>query len=248
VSPRALAALRLLRRTRRPEGLVLDRGTRREVEKFLAAFIVFSLERRPAMLQYVAPPGRAKPPAGPDERWPRESKMKRINAFLFLVAAAAALAGCGYSLGPLFRPDLRTVAVDLSDNLDRRARGFERDVHLALVDELTLQGLKIVDRKDADSILQGEILDSWKTPLSETRFNQVRESEVEFRMAVTWTDRRTGEALLPRTFVRGVRSIVDAQQETLTSIQPSLARRLARQIVQRLEELPARNRPAPKAS
>jgi len=166
-------------------------------------------------------------------------KVLRLAPLGAVLLAVVLPIGCGYRLGGLLPPRIKTVKVDIMENLDRRARGFERELHEALVNQFVLQGYRVV-AEDADALVRGEIKDSWKTPLSETTINLSRESEVEFILEVFVRDQRTGEYYLPSLTIRSARSFVDVRGETLTTVRPKLAQDLARKVIQRLEEQPPR--------
>ena len=85
-----------------------------------------------------------------------------IRTFLCLCLAAAAMfagpIGCRYSTSSLLRDDIRTVYIPVFDNSTWR-RGLEVDLTRAVVEEIKLHTpLTLAPRDEADSILEGEII------------------------------------------------------------------------------------------
>jgi len=100
---------------------------------------------------------------------------------LVLVASAALLAGCGYSLRGSLPEHIRTVAIPIFANKTQQP-AVENLLTRAVVDAFVTSGrLKVVRLEDADSILEGEITGYQLNALSYNRQANVQ----EYRLTVT---------------------------------------------------------------
>lgn len=110
------------------------------------------------------------------------------------------MAGCGYALGPNPRPDVRTIHVPVFKTGTFR-RNLDHMLTEAVQQEVkTRSGYRLADAQTADTVLSGKLVDVRKNPLSETRFDDPRETELQLAAEVSWIDRRNGRILQQRTF------------------------------------------------
>ena len=110
------------------------------------------------------------------------------------------LTGCGYTLGPNSRPDVQTIHVAVFET-DTFRRNIDHLLTEAVQQEIKIRsGYRLAGAQSADTILTGKIVDVRKTPLSETRFDDPRETELQLAAEVKWVDRRNGRILQERTF------------------------------------------------
>ena len=129
-----------------------------------------------------------------------------------LLLIVLALGGCGYSHGPgksaggrgyqwrsLYRDDVHTVAVPVFGNRSFR-RGVEFSLSKALVNQLeATTPYKVVSREHADTILEGEIVDTHLRAMSaDIRTGLPQEQLYIVRVNFTWKDLRTGKILVER--------------------------------------------------
>jgi len=153
------------------------------------------------------------------------------------VAASVAAAGCGYTMRPLHRTDVRTVAVAIFASKEFR-RELEFDLSRELVKTIEMRTpYKVVhDPKRADTELRGEILILDAPVYSE---NLDTDSPQDVQVTVTcwfeWKDLRTGEVLTRQDEVRGSGTYAVAIGETLDSATHEAIRRLAEHIVEAME-------------
>ena len=139
-------------------------------------------------------------------------KCRRRPALLALLTGAIALAaaGCGYNQGnrahssgyqwrPLYRDDVRTVAVPTFTNRSFR-RGVEFALSRAIINQLEATSpYKVVPRARADTVLEGEILDiNLRTLSPDVRTGLPQEQLYIVRVNFTWKDLRTGKILAER--------------------------------------------------
>jgi len=100
----------------------------------------------------------------------------KVNILLFCILQIAlySIAGCGYTTGSLLPERLKTIAIPIFKNSispDSLAYeyhpGLEADVTRETIDRFLFDGtLKVVDDKDADLILRGELIDYIRDPLT----------------------------------------------------------------------------------
>jgi hypothetical protein len=127
-----------------------------------------------------------------------------------LLLTVLTLAGCGYSHGSgkstggyhwrsLYRDDVHTVAVPVFGNRSFR-RGVEFALSKALVNQLeATTPYKVVPREHADTILEGEIVDTHLRAMSaDIRTGLPQEQLYIVRVNFTWKDLRTGKILVER--------------------------------------------------
>jgi hypothetical protein len=102
----------------------------------------------------------------------------------------------GYSVGPLYRRDIRTVAVEMFGSRDFR-RNYEFKLTEAVAKRVELEtGYKLAPANRADTLLTGELQATSASTLSETpQVGSVREQEASLYVRWTWKDLRTGRIL-----------------------------------------------------
>lgn len=165
---------------------------------------------------------------------------------LACAAILCGLTGCaGYQVGAhsLYRPDIRTVRVDVSES-DSYRRNLGERLTEAIVKELERNTpYKVVRSSPADSVLTGRIVSDRKQVIAENVNDEPRDVGTNMVVRVNWHDRRGGAILQDASFVlsplsfvaqesadyipEGGQSVSTAHQETIS--------RLARQIVSQME-------------
>ena len=105
----------------------------------------------------------------------------------------------GYQWRSLHRDDVATVAVPIFTNRSFR-RGVEFALSKAIVSQLeATTPYKVVSREHADTLLEGEILDTHIRTLSPDVHTGVPQEQLYIvRVNFTWKDLRTGKILVER--------------------------------------------------
>jgi len=157
-----------------------------------------------------------------------------VRRTALLLAAAAALASCGYSLGP---PGpvrgARTISLPVFENRTYR-RGLEADLARAVLAEVQSRTRLRVVETGADVVLEGTITACDEILLSRGEDQTIRESTVLLTVEILLRDGRTGGALRPRDRISERESFVPSVGESLRSARAEAFRRLAADIVDRL--------------
>ncbi len=163
----------------------------------------------------------------------------RISQFAF----TALLTGCGYIVGNGFGPEIRTVSVPIFQN-DTFRRNIEFQLTEAVQKEIQNRTpFRLVKGDQADTQLEGHIVQVRKDVLGETKFDDPRELQFTIMARVTWKDMRTGQILATEELPISPEAIpVIGQAEFAPEVGHSLAtatqdsvNRLARRIVNMME-------------
>lgn len=163
-----------------------------------------------------------------------------------LLFVSCTIVGCAaYRVGSdtLYRPDIRTVYVPVFQSESFRPLLGERLTEAVVKQIEQRTPYKVVPAANADSILQGRIVQDSKYGITEDPNDQLRDIELELLAEIRWVDRNGVSLLTPfqiplpgdlaslgqaTHFVpEGGQSLVVAQQELIV--------RLAEQIVARME-------------
>ncbi len=174
---------------------------------------------------------------------------RSIKAYVLLLSLGSlllsGLTGCGYTFGPNSRPDVRTIHVAVFKT-DTFRRNIDHLLTEAVQKEIKIRsGYRLADAQTADTILTGKIVDVRKTPLSETQFDDPRETELQIAAEISWVDRRNGRVLQQQTFALDPQLSQHTSQvsfapevgQSLATAQQEAVSRLAAQIVD-LTEIP----------
>ncbi len=132
------------------------------------------------------------------------------------VAAALMVGGCGYSMQPLHRTNVKTVSLSIFGSKEFR-RGLEFDLTGKLARLIDTQTpYKIVhDPKRADTELRGEITLLDAPVLTEnTATNTPQDIMVTVTCWFEWKDLRTGEILARREKISGSSSYAPRSART----------------------------------
>jgi hypothetical protein len=172
--------------------------------------------------------------------------------FVFLSILSLLIAGgCGYSSGPaatsgsrpggyqwrsLYRPGIKTVAVETFTSRDFR-RGEEFRLSTAIAKEIeAYTPYKIAPRDSADTVLEGEIF-SIRRPVLSSSGNGGVPNEQLFQITVnfTWKDLRTGKVLVSRQGFEQITAYYPTLGEGSFLGSQTADEKLALAIVQQLE-------------
>ena len=153
--------------------------------------------------------------------------------------------GCGYMFGPSNVQGVRTIHVPIF-----QSESFRRNLDYLLTEAVqneikSRSGYRLADERSADTVLSGRIVDVRKNPLSETRFDDPRETQLMVGVEMSWVDRRNGQILQQRVFPIGQELAQHSSQvsfapevgQSLATAQQESVKRLASQIVD-LTEMP----------
>jgi hypothetical protein len=156
---------------------------------------------------------------------------------LLAAGLVTGLAGCGYTMRPLHRTDVRTVAAPIFASKEFR-RELEFDLSRELVKFIELRTpYKVVhDAKRADTEIRGEIMHLSAPVLSEdTDTDRPQDIQVTVTCWFEWKDLRTGEILAKRSSISGSGTWAPAIGESQDSATNEAMRRLAERIVEAME-------------
>src|SRR5579872_6554652 len=125
---------------------------------------------------------------------PRNQNSRTILQFGLLLALCAS-AGCGYTVGAPFSPEIRSVHVPIFKSSSNR-RFLEYQLTEAVQKQIQQRShFRLVEATEADTRLTGRIVNLTKTALGQTRNSDARELQVNLAVEVTWEDARSGEVL-----------------------------------------------------
>lgn len=141
--------------------------------------------------------------------------MSRCALMFYFAGAALALTGCGYhweNMAPgaaspdpdykwpgLYRQDVKTVAVPVFGNRTYY-RGVEFRLTKAVISQIENRTpYKVVPREQADTILEGEVVDTGVHYQSRSQTMGLPQEQLYYlTVTFTWKDMRTGERLVIR--------------------------------------------------
>ncbi len=152
-----------------------------------------------------------------------------------VVLALAALGGCGYRSDELFRPDVRTIYVDMFTSKE-----FRRDLEFSLTEAVKKRismetPYRLAPREKADTILKGEVIEERQTafaPDPESRLP--REKQLTLAVKLQWKDQRTGRILMDQPVLLQAVDYLPPAGETEKFAQHKDIDRLAQRIIAKL--------------
>jgi len=164
--------------------------------------------------------------------------MTTVRAWVVAAAATAlVVAGCGYSMEPLHRTDVKTVSLSIFGSKEfRRELEFDLTGKLSRLIEQRTPYKIVHDLKRADTELRGEILLLDAPVISEnTDTDQPQDISVTVTCWFEWKDLRTGEILTWREKITGTATYAPAIGQNLNSGTNDAMTRLAEHIVEAME-------------
>ena len=148
---------------------------------------------------------------------------------------ATLLSGCGYTSRSLLEQNVRSIYIKIFDNETFR-RDLEFDLTKAIKEEILMRTrLKIVDKKHADSILFGSIETVTERVLIESPEAEVIESSVSTTVRFSWTDQRTGRAVIDKSLVSASAEFIATKNEDVETGEIKAFVNIARKIVNLME-------------
>ena len=154
--------------------------------------------------------------------------MTNTRCWIALVALSAlTAAGCGYTMEPLHRTDVHSVAVSIFSSKEFR-RNLEFNLSERVVKNIELHTpYKVIhDPKRADTELRGEII----------LLDRPQDIEVTVTCWFEWKDLRTGAILARRERISASASYAPAISENQESATNLAMERLAVKIVEAMEK------------
>lgn len=152
---------------------------------------------------------------------------------LLLTLSLSGCAGYRFGAASLHRPDILTIHVPIAES-DTYRRHLGEWLTEALVEEIENNTpMKVVTAARADSILRTRIVGQNKRTLIEDRFDVPRDIELATGVYFEWVDRNG--RLLARWNVTQSADLIPEGGQSITTAQQETIRKLARQVVQRLE-------------
>ncbi|MBL8880158.1 MAG: LptE family protein [Phycisphaerales bacterium] len=158
----------------------------------------------------------------------------RCAAVLVAILLTGGCIGCGYSAGGPYRPDMKTVYVEMFDSKE-----FRRDIEFKLTEAIkkriaTDTPYRVVAKEKADTILKGEVLEERQAAFApDFRSRQPREKQLTLAVRVEWQNVRTGE-LVEKPVILQAADYLPPTGETEAFAQERAIDRLAQRIVAQL--------------
>lgn len=168
-------------------------------------------------------------------------------AWVLLAAGGLCLpVGCaGYHIGAetLYPPDIRTVYVPIFESSSLRRNLGERLTEAVKKKIEQYTPYKLADSlANADSVLSGRIVGETKRVLVENPFDDAREVEVNFRVAVSWVNRRRQSIhptqaipIPPEVLISQSATLVPEVGQSIATAHQAAIDQLANQIVALME-------------
>ena len=172
--------------------------------------------------------------------------VQRFAFCLLLSAVCLLLSGCAsYQFGnaSLFPPDISTVYVPMVES-----NSFRPDLGEALTEAICKQieketPYKVVGNPNADSILTVRLIADAKRVIDKNKFDEARETEVNYQVQVTWANRKgdivyNGAVPLPPQFVGldGSAAYIPEYGQSYSTSEYQVMQKLAMQIVGLMEK------------
>jgi len=148
----------------------------------------------------------------------KQSLLRMLLCGLFLMT------GCGYAVGPMHDPQIRSVHVPIFESQLYR-RGMEYQLTEAVQKAiLERTPYRLAKGPNADTRLTGRILELRKNVLGENRYDDPRELQVALAVEVTWVNLQTGRVIAQQQFSLPSRLV---HLESQASFAPELGHSLA---------------------
>jgi len=161
----------------------------------------------------------------------------KLSAAIALVTSFCLLAaaGCGYTTASLHDEKYSTIAVPIFAN-KTFYRENEFEITEAVKKEIeTKTRYKVVNKDEADTVLEGEIVGIRQPVLTEDAEDRIAEQQFALTVHVIWRDSTTGKII--REFLRTVEREADLRRgETLGTAASEAYADLAEVIVESLEK------------
>jgi len=150
--------------------------------------------------------------------------------------SAFALTGCGYRMGSLVSPDLKSVHVRMFDN-----RGFRHEIEVALTqavkDEIARRThLSLKNAAAAETVLSGTITNVQSSVTSYDARDDVFSQSLTVTIAFEWRRKGDGRILARASGLSIAAEAIALREETQGTATTEAFRDLAELIVERMQE------------
>lgn len=161
---------------------------------------------------------------------------KTVGAGLVMLMVASLATGCGYSSRRPFPTGIRTVHVEMLESKEFR-RDLEFELTEAIVKRIEMDTpYRIADRKVADTVFSGEILEVQQRTLgNDFRTDLPRETGATIVMRYRWKDLRSGDILVERPRFMGTTNYIPPVGETFRKGMVRGLDKMAERIVDTME-------------
>ncbi len=124
--------------------------------------------------------------------------IKKRAIVFFSICLLSVLVGCGYSSRSILKQNVHTIYVPIFDNKTFR-RGLEYGLAKAIKDEIMFKTqLRIVEKEDAETLLNGVIVNFNETVMVVDSNDNIVESRIFIVVDFTWKDLRTGRTIVKK--------------------------------------------------
>lgn len=161
--------------------------------------------------------------------------MSPRRAFLVFLVLAAALPGCGYRAGELFRPNIETVCVEMF-----ASKEFRRDLEFQLTEAVKKRinldtPYRLAPKEKADTILEGEVLEQRQAAFAPDPQSRLpRDKQLTLAVRIQWKDLRSGRVLVDQPVELQTADYLPPAGETEKFAQERAIDLLARRIVAKM--------------
>jgi hypothetical protein len=166
------------------------------------------------------------------------TSLARFQQLGLLALAALFTTGCGYSMAPLHRTDVKTVSVPIFASKEfRRNLEFGLSTDVVKFIELRTPYKVVQNAKRADTELRGEVTRLFAPVITEdVKTSDPQNYQVTLQCWFEWKDLRTGEILARRENISAMGRYAPVVGETLDSATAQATSRLAELIVEAMEK------------
>ena len=163
-------------------------------------------------------------------------KRIHITIGIFLVFVFSTFVGCSYSSRSILVQNVKSIYIPIFDNQTFR-RGLEFGLTKAVKDEIMFKTrLRIAEKDEADSLLEGDIVDFGEETMIVDADDKIVESRIYIAVNFTWKDLRTGRILAEQKDVIAPTEFIAERGETIETAKNESYVDLAERIVDLMNE------------
>jgi len=171
--------------------------------------------------------------------------MTRIKYWVSLVLLAFSVTNCGYTQKTTLPQNIKTIYIDTVKNkvpiqeVYVYVPGLEMDITNAIIRRLQIDGnLKIVEKENADAILEADMIDFEQDGLRFTSLEEVEEFRLYIVLSLVLKDGKTGETIWEEPSFSGEEEyfVNDFKDISRKAASERVVEDLARNVVDRIVE------------
>lgn len=163
-------------------------------------------------------------------------KRMHVTIGVFLVFVISTFIGCAYSSRSILVQNVKSIYIPIFDNKTFR-RGLEFGLTKAIKNEIMFKTrLRISEKEDADSLLEGAIVDFAEETMIVDANDNIVESRIYIAVNFTWKDLRTGRILAEQSEVVAPTEFIVVRGETIETARNESYVDLAERIVDLMNE------------